>query len=99
MNILNKILYLLKDKAFWANLIVFFILMLISGWILLMSLKLITKWGQSADVPDILNKKFEVATEKIEEVGCHQAELSYTQRQRSASDYGRGSCCGLVQQH
>lgn len=69
MNIINKILYLLKDKAFWANLIVFFILMLISGWILLMSLKLITKWGQSADVPNILNKNFEVATEKIEEVG------------------------------
>jgi beta-lactam-binding protein with PASTA domain len=69
MNILNKILYLLKDKAFWANLVVFLFLMLVSGWILLMSLKLITKWGQSADVPNILNKKFDVAIEKIEEVG------------------------------
>jgi hypothetical protein len=66
MNILNKILYLLKDKAFWANLVVFLFLMLVTGWILLISLKLITKWGQSADVPNILNKKFDVAIEKIE---------------------------------
>jgi len=69
MNILNKILYLLKDKAFWINLIVFIFLMIVSGWILLMSLKLITKWGQSADVPNVINKNFEIATEKIEEVG------------------------------
>jgi beta-lactam-binding protein with PASTA domain len=64
----NKIMYLLKDKAFWLNSILFFIVLIITGWMLLFSLKLITKWGQSADVPNVVNKNVEQAIEMIEDV-------------------------------
>jgi hypothetical protein len=37
----NKIMYLLKDKAFWLNSILFFVVLIISGWMLLFSLKII----------------------------------------------------------
>lgn len=62
----------LKHKYFWINILVFIAMFAIAGIVVLFSLKIITKWGKSSIIPNIVNMNFDKAIDKIEE-----ANLSY----------------------
>jgi eukaryotic-like serine/threonine-protein kinase len=62
----------LKHKYFWINILVFIAMIAIAGIIILFSLKIITKWGKSSVIPNVVNLNFEKAIDKIED-----ANLSY----------------------
>lgn len=65
----KKIISLLTEKSFWINAVLALLLLVITGWVAMLSLKVVTKWGQSDVVPNVLNKNIEEAIDKIEEKG------------------------------
>lgn len=65
----KKIISIVMDKSFWINAILALVLLVITGWIAMLSLKVVTKWGQSEIVPNVMNKNVDEAIEKIEHLG------------------------------
>jgi eukaryotic-like serine/threonine-protein kinase len=59
----------LKNKYFWANLLVFAVLGFLLSLGVLFSLKIITKWGKSSVIPKVVNLSLENAIKKIEDAG------------------------------
>ncbi len=68
---INKLLSTFKDKLFWINLFLAICLFVITGVTLLYSLKVITKWGQSAVIPKVVNLNTAAAIDKIEDAGLN----------------------------
>lgn len=61
----------LFHRYFWLNLLIFIGLVVLFSFLVLFSLKKITKWGQSSVVPNIVNMTLENAEEKIENAGLN----------------------------
>lgn len=61
----------LFHKYFWINLLVFVGIFLVFSFVVLFSLKKITKWGESSVIPNIVNLTVDQAKEKLEEVNLN----------------------------
>lgn len=68
---INRIIKILKDKYFWANALIAVGLFIITGIIVLYSLKVITKWGQSSIIPKVTNLTLNEAIRKVEDAGLN----------------------------
>ena len=66
---ISRLLNLLKDKYFWINGLIAIGLFVVTGIIVLYSLKVITKWGQSSVIPNVANLTLEAAIRKVEDAG------------------------------
>lgn len=66
---LERVFHALRDKYFWINALLAAALFVLTGIVILYSLKIITKWGQSAVVPKVENLTLDKAIERVEDVG------------------------------
>lgn len=66
---LHRLFGILRDKYFWINVALALILFAATGIVVLYSLKVITKWGQSSVIPSVKNLALEKAKDKIKDAG------------------------------
>lgn len=59
------------NKYFWINAILALGLFALTGIVILYSLKIVTKWGQSSVIPKVVNLSLDAAADKIEDAGLN----------------------------